>query len=114
MGSIPDIKDEPEYTMMTAKNPSKLPSMHYHEYQPDFDAEYAATRAYMEGKTYIKAPAHIKIIAIGAAASSLSFAREVKIGRIENAELVVYEKNSALGGTWFENRFAIQHPFLSF
>jgi cation diffusion facilitator CzcD-associated flavoprotein CzcO len=100
MGSMfEDIKLEPEWTS-TVK-----PPIHYHEYQPDFDAEYAATKKFLEGKSYIKAPAPIRIIAIGGAASTLSFAREVQMGRIENAELVVYEKNAALAGTWFENRY---------
>jgi cation diffusion facilitator CzcD-associated flavoprotein CzcO len=27
----------------------------------------------------------------------------------KNAELVVYERNSDLGGTWFENKYDIRH-----
>jgi NAD(P)-binding Rossmann-like domain len=81
-------------------------SPYYHEYQPDFEKEYASTQAYLEGKSHMKAPRAICIIAIGAGASSLAFAREVCEGRIENAGLVIYEKNNGIGGTWWENRYA--------
>lgn len=46
----------------------------------------------------------IKVIVIGAGMSgmvaSILFPRT-----IENLELVIYEKNADLGGTWFENRY---------
>jgi hypothetical protein len=83
---------------------SSHPSLHYHQHQPDFDKEFSETQAYLRGKSHIKAARKIRIIAIGAAASSLALAREVSEGRIENAALVLYEKNPGIGGTWFENK----------
>ncbi len=83
---------------------SSHPSPYYHEYEPNFDKDFATTQSYLKGKSHIKTPRKIRIIAIGAAASSLAFAREVREGRIENASLELYEKNSGIGGTWFENK----------
>lgn len=46
----------------------------------------------------------IKIIHVGAGASGLLFAH--KAGKqLQNFELVCYEKNSVIGGTWYENRY---------
>ncbi|KJZ71220.1 hypothetical protein HIM_09363 [Hirsutella minnesotensis 3608] len=90
----------------TPKEAAQLPSPYHHEYQPDFDKELAETRRYLAGKPCMKEPRKLRIIAIGAGASSLAFAREVREGRIENAELVLYEKNAGIGGTWWENRYA--------
>lgn len=46
----------------------------------------------------------IKVIVIGAGMSGMTagilFPRS-----IENLELVIYEKNADIGGTWFENRY---------
>ena len=47
----------------------------------------------------------LKIICVGAGISGLSIAHEVETGGFKNCELTIYEKNSDLGGTWFENRY---------
>jgi hypothetical protein len=47
----------------------------------------------------------LKVIAVGAGFSGLALAHEVEIGKIKNISLTIYEKNSGLGGTWFENRY---------
>lgn len=45
----------------------------------------------------------IKVIVIGAGMSGITAA--ILFPRcIENLELVIYEKNADIGGTWFENR----------
>lgn len=46
----------------------------------------------------------IRIIMIGAGASGLNMIRTLRLG-LFNFELVVYEKNQDIGGTWFENRY---------
>lgn len=50
----------------------------------------------------------IKVIVIGAGMSGMTagilFPRS-----IENLELVIYEKNADIGGTWFENRYCRNH-----
>ncbi|TVY18044.1 putative sterigmatocystin biosynthesis monooxygenase [Lachnellula arida] len=47
----------------------------------------------------------LKIICIGAGFSGLAFAREVETKQLQNINLTVYEKNSEVGGTWWENRY---------
>ena len=46
----------------------------------------------------------VKIICIGAGASGVNLAYQVQ-RHMKKTELVVYEKNSGVGGTWFENRY---------
>jgi cation diffusion facilitator CzcD-associated flavoprotein CzcO len=46
----------------------------------------------------------IRIIVIGAGASALNFAHEIDTSPLD-AELVLYEKNLEIGGTWYENRY---------
>lgn len=46
----------------------------------------------------------VRIITIGAGASGINMAYQVK-NYLKEAELVVYDKNPGLGGTWFENRY---------
>ncbi|EME42128.1 hypothetical protein DOTSEDRAFT_89605 [Dothistroma septosporum NZE10] len=46
----------------------------------------------------------LKIIAIGAGASALNLAHEVSRSDLD-LELVCYDKNPQIGGTWFENRY---------
>lgn len=46
----------------------------------------------------------LKVITIGAGASALNFAHEVSISDLD-IDLVCYEKNPEIGGTWFENKY---------
>lgn len=46
----------------------------------------------------------IRIICIGAGASGLNMIRTLR-KQLANYEIVVYEKNPTVGGTWFENRY---------
>ncbi|KAL0256798.1 hypothetical protein SLS55_009195 [Diplodia seriata] len=46
----------------------------------------------------------LRVIAIGAGASALNFAHDVDTSALD-VELVCYEKNAEIGGTWFENRY---------
>ncbi|KAH8910728.1 FAD/NAD(P)-binding domain-containing protein [Coniochaeta sp. PMI_546] len=46
----------------------------------------------------------IRIVLIGAGASGLNMIRTLRLG-LTNYELIVYEKNEDIGGTWFENRY---------
>ncbi|KIW95966.1 uncharacterized protein Z519_03032 [Cladophialophora bantiana CBS 173.52] len=50
------------------------------------------------------APEPVKIIHIGAGASGLLFAHKAR-KFLKNYELICYEKNSVIGGTWYENRY---------
>ena len=64
---------------------------------PDSDAEHRI-------KGPIHAPRHVRIICIGAGASGLLMAYKLQ-RHFSNFSLVVYEKNSEVSGTWFENRY---------
>jgi ribulose 1,5-bisphosphate synthetase/thiazole synthase len=48
-------------------------------------------------------PRHLRIVTIGAGAAGLNMARHLEL-HMKNFEHVIYEKNSDVGGTWFENR----------
>jgi cation diffusion facilitator CzcD-associated flavoprotein CzcO len=46
----------------------------------------------------------VRIAIIGAGASGINMIRALRLG-LKNYEVVVYEKNEEVGGTWFENRY---------
>ena len=47
----------------------------------------------------------LKVICCGAGISGLNLAHEIESGNFGNCEFTIFEKNSDLGGTWFENRY---------
>jgi ribulose 1,5-bisphosphate synthetase/thiazole synthase len=52
-------------------------------------------------------PMPIRVIHVGAGATGLCCAHKMEC-QLSNYELVCYEKNSSIGGTWFESmRFAV-------
>jgi NADPH-dependent 2,4-dienoyl-CoA reductase/sulfur reductase-like enzyme len=61
--------------------------------------------AYAISRVPMFTPRPVRIIAIGAGFAGLSMARAVNTGRLQNAAITVYEKNSDVGGTWYENRY---------
>ena len=52
----------------------------------------------------IHAERHVRIICVGAGASGLLFAYKMQ-KHFQNFSLTVYEKNPAVAGTWYENRY---------
>ena len=48
----------------------------------------------------------LKVILMGAGASSLNFFKKAE-EEMSNLEIVCYEKNRDVGGTWLENRYAL-------
>jgi cation diffusion facilitator CzcD-associated flavoprotein CzcO len=48
-------------------------------------------------------PRHLRVVAVGGGATGLNIARHMEL-YMQNYELQIYEKNSDIGGTWFENR----------
>lgn len=48
---------------------------------------------------------HLRIVGIGAGASGINMVRTLRLRMHNNYEHVVYEKNTDVGGTWFENRY---------
>lgn len=61
--------------------------------------------AYVLSQLPMTSPRPIKVILAGAGFSGISFARAVDVGQLKNVQLQIYEKNSGIGGTWFENRY---------
>lgn len=54
----------------------------------------------------IDAGRSIKVVCIGAGYSGILTAIRFP-QRVPNLELVVYEKNADIGGTWYENRYVL-------
>lgn len=54
-------------------------------------------------------PRPLRIVVIGAGAAGLNFAYACQ-KYLRNIDFVIYEKNSAIGGTWLENRFGLYPP----
>ena len=50
-------------------------------------------------------PRLVRIVGIGAGASGLNMIRTLRQHLVQPYEHVVYEKNAAVGGTWYENRY---------
>lgn len=65
--------------------------------RPETDAQYRL-------KGPIHAQRHVRVICIGAGASGLLMAYKLQ-KHFQNYSLQVYEKNSEVSGTWFENRY---------
>lgn len=55
---------------------------------------------------------HVKIICVGAGASGLLFAYKIQ-RHFQNFELVIYEKNSEVSGTWWVRIPTQQSPVAS-
>ncbi len=46
----------------------------------------------------------VRVVLMGAAASTVNFLKKAE-EQMENLDIVVYEKNHDVGGTWLENRY---------
>lgn len=46
----------------------------------------------------------LRVLCVGAGASGINLAKYVQ-DRSKDVELVIYEKNTDVGGTWLENRY---------
>jgi hypothetical protein len=47
---------------------------------------------------------HVRVVLMGAGASSLNFFKKSE-DEMQNVDIVCYEKNNDIGGTWLENRY---------
>lgn len=87
-----------EYYRSLAPNPAE-PGEATEAYKDVDELAYLLSRV----PTFTSRP--LKIIAIGAGFSGLALARAIKVGKLQNASITVYEKNAGVGGTWYENRY---------
>lgn len=53
----------------------------------------------------------VKVILMGAGASSLNFFKKAE-EEMENLDIVCYEKNADIGGTWLENRYYFYSTYI--
>ncbi|KAH7232766.1 steroid monooxygenase [Fusarium tricinctum] len=65
---------------------------------------YQAQPAYQILEKPSRAGRKLRIICLGGGASALNLAHEIDISPLD-LELVCYEKNPSIGGTWYENRY---------
>lgn len=68
------------------------------------ETNYAVREPYSVLEQPLGTVKHVRIVGIGAGASGLNMIRTLR-RNLKNYEHVVYEKNSKIGGTWFENRY---------
>ncbi len=66
------------------------------------DAQNGTTNPWWDKPIHDERP--LKIICAGAGASGLLFAYKLQRS-FNNFELIIYEKNEDIGGTWLENKF---------
>ena len=62
------------------------------------------TNGYAVTERYLNEPYPFRVIAMGAGASGINFAYKMK-QTLPEVDLVIYEKNSDIGGTWWENKY---------
>lgn len=55
-------------------------------------------------------PMKLRVIHVGMGASGMLAAHKAR-KFLENYELVCYEKNASVGGTWYENRYPVLLPY---
>jgi NADPH-dependent 2,4-dienoyl-CoA reductase/sulfur reductase-like enzyme len=93
MGSIETltIKDTAE----VSSSGIEAPNGHFQSAQPE---PYSVTGDHIHKKRAIR------IICIGAGIAGIAAAYKFQ-RRLTDATFVIYEKNSDVGGTWFENRY---------
>lgn len=82
---------------------TRLSQLTSHLHAEDMKSQTKATN-YTITEQPLGTPRQIRIICIGAGASGINLIRTLRL-HLTNYELVVYEKNSSVGGTWYENRY---------
>jgi hypothetical protein len=72
---------------------------------PALNLKMSSTKEYIHPDIPSGTPRPLKIIHIGAGVTGINFARQIKTHFPNFVTLTIYEKNSDVGGTWFENRY---------
>ena len=70
----------------------------------EVSAAPATEEQYTIIERHLNEPRPFRVVAMGAGASGISFVYKMKQG-LPDVDLVVYEKNSQIGGTWWENKY---------
>lgn len=64
-----------------------------------------ANERYQILEQYHSQPSYQKVICVGAGAAGLLLAYKMQKMKFRDYELIVYEKNPHVAGTWYENRY---------
>ncbi|KAI1349311.1 hypothetical protein F5Y01DRAFT_187911 [Xylaria sp. FL0043] len=75
-----------------------------HDFLLQFDGTPSGRNAIKRLEDPINAEKYIRIVIVGAGASGLLVAYKLQRD-FKNVSLIVYEKNAAVGGTWYENLY---------
>ncbi|OQV07522.1 hypothetical protein CLAIMM_11945 [Cladophialophora immunda] len=87
------------------QNGTSIPSLEYLQSLPDcYGWPRANKRGYRIDETPSGTYRPLKVIVMGAGASGISFAKFSR-EELQNVEIIIYEKNRDVGGTWLENRY---------
>lgn len=70
------------------------------------EVDVGSGQAYQYSQHHLRKPRPLKIIVIGCGVSGIAAVKMFK-ERFQGqpVQLVIYEKNESVGGTWFENRY---------
>jgi hypothetical protein len=90
----------------TTRIPSKIPIVAAPSAPDLFHWPRQNDRGYTIKEEPLGTKSPFKIIVMGAGASGISFCKTAA-EKLENVEVVCYEKNDEVGGTWYENRLVI-------
>lgn len=91
--------------MVMETSGDRLPQFQHHSADPEPQRHNASMDdSYKVSEEPLGSSKHIRIVVIGAGASGLNMIRTLRL-TLSNYELIVYEKNEDVGGTWFENRY---------
>lgn len=83
----------------------EYPTAEYLDSLPDkYDWPRENTRGYRIEEIPSGSRRPLKVIVVGAGASGIAFAKFSR-EELQNVEIVIYEKNADIGGTWLENRY---------
>ncbi|KAB5580483.1 hypothetical protein GE09DRAFT_1212933 [Coniochaeta sp. 2T2.1] len=84
----------------------RLPQFQQHPAGPDSPPRHTTSQdaSYKIREQPLGSAKPVRVVIIGAGASGLNMIRTLRLS-LTNYELVVYEKNADVGGTWFENRY---------
>lgn len=99
----PNISNIEKVTPDPSPIPSPQITISGHEVFPESKTRFA-TEPYTILEEPNRTGRKIKVIAIGAGASSINLAHDIDIHPLD-IDFVAYEKNPEIGGTWYENRY---------
>jgi hypothetical protein len=93
MSAVPNLPEDTPLAANGTTNGASVPPL-------------ASTSSFKLHDTPIENFRPLRVIVIGAGYSGIYCGIRIP-ERLRNVELVIYEKNEGVGGTWYENRYAL-------